>query len=150
MNLPKMRLLKVDVEGMELDVIKGAVKTIKSRPFPPAHSLSCGAARSPCLVATSSYQVKCLLVYSKPHPMLVPVSRSRRGSRRALRRCVRPQSVQAGALRQSALQPGGQHALCQDPGHGTLHPGEQRLGWRSGARRAVGEAFVVSGLLAPT
>ncbi len=29
MNLPKMRLLKADVEGMELDVIKGAVKTIK-------------------------------------------------------------------------------------------------------------------------
>lgn len=34
MNLPKMRLLKADVEGMELDVIKGAVKTINM--FKPA------------------------------------------------------------------------------------------------------------------
>jgi FkbM family methyltransferase len=34
MNLPKMRLLKVDVEGMELDVVRGAVKTINM--FKPA------------------------------------------------------------------------------------------------------------------
>jgi FkbM family methyltransferase len=34
LNLPKMRLLKVDVEGMELDVVRGAVKTINM--FKPA------------------------------------------------------------------------------------------------------------------
>ena len=39
MNLPKLRLLKADVEGMELDVIKGAVKTIKSVPRPLAARL---------------------------------------------------------------------------------------------------------------
>jgi hypothetical protein len=32
MNLPKLRLLKVDIEGMELEVVKGAVKTIKCVP----------------------------------------------------------------------------------------------------------------------
>jgi hypothetical protein len=34
MNLLKLRLLKADVEGMELDIVKGAVKTINM--FKPA------------------------------------------------------------------------------------------------------------------
>ena len=33
-NLPKCRLIKADVEGMEVEVIKGAVKTIKCLPMP--------------------------------------------------------------------------------------------------------------------
>jgi hypothetical protein len=40
MNLPKLRLLKVDVEGMELEVVKGAVKTIKCVPDFSAYRFS--------------------------------------------------------------------------------------------------------------